>query len=162
MVSFWVTALLLAFVLPAEGPVKKKQFRKALREFRSCASSAHPVPGGPTLSGGSQYAELMRLEMRGLDKRRWRAGANERSFQLEKKAAFGQRFRFELTIGTEQIEWIRIRVGDRGDRSAYGAVWRGSRLFVFPMDEQCTERGCSWVRISTLEMTCGAAAIPAK
>lgn len=161
MSSVWLAALLLGFVLPGDGPVNPKQFRATLRQFRACAGSAQPAPGGPTLSGGSQYAELMRLELRGLEKKRWRRGAGERTFQLDKKAAFGQQFRFQLEVGTEQVNLVRIMAGGRGDRSAYGATWQGTRFFVYPMVEQCTPEGCAWARSTAIEMTCGKAVIPA-
>ncbi|MEO1170481.1 MAG: hypothetical protein AAFX94_00285 [Myxococcota bacterium] len=159
MTSLWLA--LFAFVLPGDGPVNRKQLRKALRELKSCVASATPTPSGASLAGGRQYAEVMRMEMRGIESKPWSPGAGQRTFSFEKKAAFGQRFRFQVTVGTEELKWVRVRLGNRGDKGAYGALWRGNRIVYFPMEERCAESRCSWERTREIEMTCSAAAMPA-
>ncbi|MEM6532168.1 MAG: hypothetical protein AAF654_06065 [Myxococcota bacterium] len=158
MASLWLYPFLVAVSLPPEGPINKKQLGRVIRQLRSCTSSAAPTPGGASITGGRQYAEAMRMELRGLDAKRWSPGSSERVFHLEKKAAFGQRFRFQLTVGADQVEWVRVRVGTRGDQGAYGAVWRENRIVFFPMEERCVESKCSWSRTREIEMTCSARA----
>ncbi|MEM6730793.1 MAG: hypothetical protein AAF658_04515 [Myxococcota bacterium] len=165
MASFAVatlTTLALAFVIPGEGPVNKKQFRRTLKQLRACASSANPAPGGPIFTGSGQYAELMNMELRGLEKKKWESDEAKRAFQFEKKAAFGQRYRFDLRIENDRVDLMRIMVDPRGNRSAYGVRWQSTRLTVFPLREQCAEKRCTWERSTEIEMTCTVPAVPAK